>query len=283
MNVVLEKAWRLHARIVNNSVLGYKQLQARWHSTRKMKILFSNKQDWKRPIENGFRFTHHDLAFADLSTAKLKDFDLVVPLTIEDVKYLNELPELIVDNPIPIPSMECTLLCDDKLLLNRALEANGLGHCVPRMGGALTYPYILKKRIDAYGANSHIIFSPQQEQTLAETLAHADYFSQEFIPGHLEYATHILFRDRRCICALNIKYAFDSDTPIKGKTRETCTRICRCPYLEEFSSILSTIGFNGLCCINYKERNNRPLILEINPRFGGSLCPFFFSFLRHIA
>ncbi len=35
-------------------------------------------------------------------------------------------------------------------------------------------------------------------------------------------------------------------------------------------------------CINYKVVNGQPVIFEINPRFGGSLSLFFFSFLRHL-
>ena len=42
------------------------------------------------------------------------------------------------------------------------------------------------------------------------------------------------------------------------------------------------VGFEGLCCVNYKYRDGIPKILEINPRMGGSLARFFFSFLRRL-
>ncbi|MGH8049795.1 MAG: hypothetical protein ACREPB_03945, partial [Arenimonas sp.] len=36
------------------------------------------------------------------------------------------------------------------------------------------------------------------------------------------------------------------------------------------------------CCFNYKVRDGQAMILEINPRFGGSLCQYFISFIRHL-
>jgi len=205
-----------------------------------------------------------------------------VPLTIRDLKDLNEVRNLIIENPIPIPGIESILLCDDKYLLNKTLIANGFERFVPIMGSTLTYPYILKKSIDAWGKNSHIVADRQQGKIFSDTFTHPEYFSQEFIAGLYEYATHILFKDKKILCSINIEYAFETETPIKGIDKPIYTKICRCPYLDIFSSILMSIGFEGLCCFNYKVRDNSPFILEINPRFGASLCPFFFSFMRYV-
>jgi predicted ATP-grasp superfamily ATP-dependent carboligase len=81
---------------------------------------------------------------------------------------------------------------------------------------------------------------------------------------------------------MNIEYAFASMTPIKGKDRMIYRKVCPCPHLALFSAVLTSIGFQGLCCVNYKLVDHRPFILEINPRFGGSLTGYFFSFLRHL-
>ncbi len=274
---------RLQAKLVNGLFLIYEGIRSRLSSKRKLKILFSDVQGWKGFIEKGFRLTKHEIVFGVFSPDTLKAYDLVVPLTIEDLMYLNEARHLIADNPIPIPSADCIRLCDDKNLFNRALIANGFGSFIPKVGGAQAYPYILKKSIDGWGENSHIILDAQQEQTFSDALANPEYFTQAFIPGAYEYATHIVFRDHKIVCAINIEYVFETETPIKGKDQPIYTKICRCPYLDVFSSILISIGFEGLCCFNYKVYDNRLFILEINPRFGGSLCPFFCSFLRHIA
>jgi predicted ATP-grasp superfamily ATP-dependent carboligase len=110
-----------------------------------------------------------------------------------------------------------------------------------------------------------------------------EFFSQQFVLGEYEYATHILFKDRKIVHSINIEYKFDTRMPIKGKDQFIDRNDgCECPYLDLFATILESINFNGLCCVNYKISDNQPLIIEINPRFGGSLCLHFYSFLRHL-
>jgi hypothetical protein len=282
MTVQLRKTEAFQCKNYHKLFLIYKTFQSRLFPKRKIKILFSNRQDWKDSIKQGFRCTRHEIAFEELSPNNIKNCDLVVPLTMRDLKYLNEVRDLIVDNPIPIPNMESILLCDDKHLLNQTLIAKGFGNFVPKMGSALPYPYILKRSISEWGQNSHIITGTQQERIFSDTLTNPEYFSQEFIIGPYEYATHVLFKDQKIACSINIKYAFETETPIKGRDKPIYMKICRCPYLDVFSSILMSIGFEGLCCFNYKVRDDRPFILEINPRFGGSLTPYFFSFIKHV-
>ena len=249
---------------------------------RKVKILFSNKPDWEPSIRNGFKYSQHELTFEEISLSEINNYDLVVPLTIRDLQYLNEVRHLISHNPIPIPSSASIALCDDKLLFNRTLINNGFGKFIPFTGNIQGYPFILKKRKDEWGKNSYIIFDAQQELVLANKLNNPDYFCQKLILGPEEYATHILFVNQKIQCSINIKYTFKIDTPIKGKNTEFKREMCTCPYLHLFSSILLSIGYEGLCCFNYKLIENNPFILEINPRFGGSLAPFFFSLIRHL-
>jgi len=42
-----------------------------------------------------------------------------------------------------------------------------------------------------------------------------------------------------------------------------------------FASMLATIGFEGLCCVNYKLERGVPRVFEINPRMGWNLCAHF--------
>jgi hypothetical protein len=113
-------------------------------------------------------------------------------------------------------------------------------------------------------------------------LRSAQYFCQEIIPGPFEFATHILFLGNKIVKSLNIMYAFDSKFPIKGQDVNVYRVVHRCPYLKLFGRILQTIGFEGLCCVNYKVADGRPYLLEINPCLGENLAPFFLSFVRHL-
>ena len=281
MKVMLYLLKRLNAKIINQSFIMYQLFWSRLDTKRNLKILFSNKEDWKSFIKKGFQFTSHKIYFSELSSENFQDYDLVVPLTISDLKYLNDKGNLIKHNPIPIPSIQTIQLCDDKYLFNESLIDMGFGDFVPKMGITRAYPYIVKKRIDAWGENSHIISDEQQEGEVAEILNHPEYFTQELVPGPTEYATHIFFKNQKVVCSINIKYVFEKGTPIKGKDKVIYEKICHCPYLDLFSSMLMAIGFEGICCFNYKVYDDRPFIIEINPRFGGSLCPYFFSFAKH--
>jgi len=273
---------QISAKIFNTFFYAYEVLKSGLFSKSKMTILFSVKEAWAPKIIKGFKLTRHQITFAELSAKNIADHDLVVPLTIDDLKLLSDMPLVISKNPLPIPSKENIELCDDKYRFNRTIVANGFGDYIPQMGGSLTYPYILKKRIDDWGKNCFIISDKQQEQTFSDRINHPDYFCQKLIPGTREYATHILVKNKKILHSLNIEYGFSSEFPIKGKQQFLYTRICGCPYLDLFSEILNSIEFEGLCCVNYKSIDNKPQIIEINPRFGGSLSEFFFSFIKYI-
>ncbi len=274
--------WRLNARITNELFFLLKKIQYLLFHNKKMKIQFSIQQGWKNDIEKGFQFTRHEIVFEEFSACSIKNYDLVVPLTIPDLKILNKIRHLIIGNPIPIPNIESILICDNKYLFYQTLIKNGFEKAIPKMEGTIEFPYILKKIIDEWGVNCHVIYDTKDEQSFSEIITHQDYITQELVIGSSEYATHILFKDQKIINSLNIKYVFETETPIKGKDKALYKKICHCQYLDLFSSILKSINFDGLCCINYKIHNNRPIILEINPRFGGSLSQYFFSFLNHI-
>jgi len=128
----------------------------------------------------------------------------------------------------------------------------------------------------------YVVRDLKDELTFSQQINDPAYFCQELIPGSSEFATHILFMGGRIVKALNVRYEFETETPIKGQNHFLYTVIHRCPYLKLFARMLRAIDFEGLCCVNYKVEGGRPLLLEINPRFGGSLAPYFFSFLRHL-
>jgi len=118
---------------------------------RKFRILFSKKDDWEPFIRRDFRYTRHKLTFDSFSLENIKKHNLIVPLTVKDILYLNEIRPLIDDNPIPIPTAESVRLCNDKYLFNKTLIENKFEMLIPRMGKDLKFPYILKKRIDEWG------------------------------------------------------------------------------------------------------------------------------------
>ncbi|MDP9046914.1 MAG: hypothetical protein M3N14_02175 [Bacteroidota bacterium] len=247
-----------------------------------MKILFSNKPVWEKNISVGFRTTRHKLTFSDFTLENMRSNDLLVPLTMRDLKLLSTNSKTFNKNLIPIPTLDAIHICDDKYLFYQTLVKTGFTKFLPKVGSGLPYPYILKKKVAEDGDNCYIISNPGKERELETLINSPEYFCQEIIQGTGEYATHILYKNGRLVSSLNIKYVFDDETPIKGQDKFISKKICNCPHLELFLSVLESIGFEGLCCFNYKEIDGHPFILEVNPRFGGSLSSFFFSFVTRL-
>jgi hypothetical protein len=275
--------WRLASEYRDRWYIARERLFA-WLSFQKpMRILVSDVPGVRGQIEEGIsQYSRHTVEFGPISASSFEKFDLVLPIPISDLLQAAECSRGF-KNPLPLPSREAVELCDDKLKFNQRLIEAGFGAHIPGMGTCLPRPYILKKRIGVSGKECHVIRDYAEESAARELLQDPDYFCQEIVPGTLEYATHVLFANNRIVKSLNVRYEFATESPIKGQDKFLSRGICSCPYLGLFSKILRTIEFQGLCCVNYKVANGRPYILEINPRFGGSLAPYFFSFLRHLS
>jgi hypothetical protein len=273
---------RLGANINKSFFLITEILRFAFSRQRKMKILFSDKPIWEKNIRVGFRITSNELTFSDFTLENMSTNDLLVPLTMRDLKFLSKRRSSFKNNLIPIPSLEAINICDDKFLFYQTMVKSGFGKYLPKVGVDLLYPYILKKRIAEDGDNCYIISDHGKEKQFIDLIHNPEYFCQEIIAGASEYATHMLYKNGKLVSSLNIKYVFDDKTPIKGHDKFISKKICKCPHLALFSSMLESIGFEGLCCFNYKELDKHPFVLEINPRFGGSLSSFFFSFVSRL-
>jgi predicted ATP-grasp superfamily ATP-dependent carboligase len=273
-----KKAWRTNRHYVKSE-----KLWALLSSGGAKRILFSGHPEWVDDIMSGFQRSPHQVEFGSITEDSFQRYDIVVPLTLNALEEARRHSPL-QKNVLPLPAAESVHLCDDKYEFNQALIKAGFGQYIPKMaqGLALSPPYILKKRIGSWGKECYIIHNHDDEVAQLDRITDPKYFCQELVTGFAEFATHILFADGRIVKALNIKYEFATDTPIKGQSAEHLRFVHRCPYLDLFARVLRTIQFEGLCCVNYKVANGQPFLLEINPRFGGSLAPYFFSFIRHL-
>jgi len=262
---------------------GSEKLRALLSARSAKKILFSGKPEWIDEIKSGFRHSPHQVDFGPITEDSFRRYDIVVPLSLTALEEARRRSPL-QKNALPLPSEESVRLCDDKYEFNQALVKAGFGRHIPKVaqGVALATPYNLKRRVGEWGKDCYIIRNCEDEGAQLDRITDPNYFCQELVPGSSEFATHILFVDGRIVKGLNIKYQFASDTPIKGQDSEYLRVVDRCPYLDLFARVLRTIQFEGLCCVNYKVAQGQPYLLEINPRFGGSLAPYFCSFIRHL-
>lgn len=278
-------ARRLKSRCLNGVFTIKETLAMRFRLQRPLKLLFSPKPEWECALRKSFRFSKHAVLFEDFNAETLASCDLAVPLTLEDALFASKNLHLIGGSQVLIPKPGAIHLCNNKHLLNGHLIQHGFGKYVPRVSGDVGFPYLLKKKIDNWGLNSHLVQDAASETALLANLDEKDYFKQRLVPGSEEYATHLVVRDGKVLSSLTIKHSFRHNAFVFGMwgLRPEFRTVSQCNHLALFADILKSVGFCGLCCVDYKLQNGIPAIFEINPRFGGSLAPFFFSFIRHLS
>jgi hypothetical protein len=233
-------------------------------------IAFGRFEQWESAIAQNLakRFKPN---FVDLGSACLDEFAAVVPLSRGHYKVLARCPELRGLRYI-CPALDAVTKCHDKLGLTKLLIANGLGAFVPplRSAGA-PYPYIWKRRRGGWGRHCHIIDGPETERAIDPN--DDEWFAQEIAIGPVEYATHILRSGNTISYVSTFAYTMADAMLVRGERSSPVEiRFVRgCAHLNLFSRILEILDYEGTACFNYKVINGRPLIFEINPRYGASL------------
>jgi hypothetical protein len=247
-------------------------------TTAARRIAFGGFADWEPTVRYNLD-ARYSPVFVDLAEARLDDFDAVVPRPFEHYRFLAQRPDL-RGRKFFHPSPHAVALCGDKLGLIRFLKAEGLDDCVPplRSPGA-PYPYIWKRRFGAFGRECHVVDGPGAERNL--DLNDDDWFAQTLTHGSVEYTAHILRTDGVVRYASTFIFEMAGEALIRGEPNAPIDKYFSrsCDHLDLFSEILSRLDYEGVACFNYKLARERPLIFEINPRFGGSLCNDVTAFL----
>lgn len=232
---------------------------------RRRHILFGDKPDWKPAIRAGLADTF-DLTFVDLQQCEdLRRYDVVVPLTCPEIAHLSAHHPDLCPGKILAPSVELLRLTDDKPQFNDFLRSHGYGENLP--GPAVAPPYLLKKRIDSWGMHTRIIHDEGPVAFDPDC-----YFTQELVPGSIEYVTHILAKRGTIAFHQSFAYTFAQDRYVKSMAcSPQATHRTHTEHLPLFQSIVADLAFTGFCCFNFKVVNGVVKIFELNPRMGASL------------
>lgn len=253
-----------------------------------MRCLFSRRADWEPFLRNTLARTGHVASFDALTADTLTAHDVVIPLSLADVLALHALRPWLAHSPLPIPVPDVARLCHDKLALNQALIARGWGGLIPALSvhewTQPPWPFIVKARQGEWGMGTRLVHGPADLPDNAAALATGSHFSQAYISSHQEFAAHLVMKDGQLQAALTVDAWFDTDTAILGRhQRPVRRRVVACPHLAVFEQVLASLGFEGLCCLDYREHAGQPWLFEINPRMGGSLCGHLPALLAQIS
>lgn len=155
----------------------------------------------------------------------------------------------------------------------------GLLHLIPRCYqniSEITFPLILKRVDLSSGLGIELVKSAAQLAELSQQSLWSEKpaLFQEYIPSDKDYVTHMICENGQIVWHTSFEYtlispdAFQAAKNIKEKKRVLVSK----DLLLQFCYCLEPLKFNGPCNIDFKFSPEGDLkILEINPRFGGSL------------
>src|SRR5262245_6126535 len=235
-------------------------------------LLVGNRADWRESIVRALTSKAIKLVFFPLTseTINFPEIDVILPFLLPeyDVVRMSAVASL----KSLIPRATSVNLADDKLQFNNWLLRIGCGHCVPKMFARdPPFPFIRKKRIDEWGANSKVFFCEEQVRSAGVDFTDCDYFLQECISGHEEYVTHTISVSGVITYSISFRNAYDKPLFIKGNGEEP-KRVENLGGLVplELSEIIRLLDYSGCACFNYKLIKGVPMIFEMNPRVGAS-------------
>jgi hypothetical protein len=236
------------------------------------RVLFGEHSTQAPAIARLIDRSRFDPTFAELASADFATFDLVVPLSVVQIDPAR-LANADGHRRAVLPSAELVALCDDKLACNEWLITHGFGDHVPALLGPEpdSFPYIRKSRHGNFGAGCVMVRDASAAAGLGSIDDHS--FHQRAVAGADEYVLHLLRIDGQIRFQLCYRYDMGTPLAVRGAGESARTTVPADPgdALPLCAAVLDAMGYEGTCCFNYKLEEGQPQILEINPRFGGSL------------
>lgn len=231
------------------------------------------------------RFEHEFISLTEES--RLDRYDLFLPLIIQDIKLLADRFGRWNGRRFVVPSSDLVDLADDKQRFFDFLIRQRFSEHVPMPADRATYPWILKRRRDAGGEHCHIIQGPDDAEQFRPQIDSDDYLTQQYVAGSKEYTTHIYRFQNRTEFHTTVEFRMNRELYVRGRRMQPYKNVqidfVASKHLDLFERILDRMGFEGLCCFNYKLVDGQPIIFEMNPRYGGSLAPKINEVLTAIA
>ena len=276
-------ALRIHGRLSIDAFHWQARLQALVRRAPPLRILVAPHPNFEPRIRKSLRGHAMALTVSPLDQADLGAHDLVVPLRTSDALWLAERRETLPRQRLPVCRTDVVRLCDDKLALNQRLIALGFGDHIPALLPEPQWPCVLKGRWSTDSAATHLLRDADDARRHAAALQDGAYFCQEAVLDPREYASHLVVQDGRIRQHMTNEYHCRDALFINGGRVSYTRRLVRSPHLPLLERMLAAIGFEGLCCVDYKVRDGRLQLLEINPRLGGSLAYSFGAFMSTLA
>jgi predicted ATP-grasp superfamily ATP-dependent carboligase len=145
-----------------------------------------------------------------------------------------------------------------------------------RVAGAIPYPAVIKPRISS-GSRGLVYVGDRGELMRQYPLAHERYpfpLVQEYIPGEGGvYGVGVLL-NMSSRARASFVYRRIRSYPVSGGPSTLRESVRRRDLQDTAEYLLSSLGWTGVAHVEFKtdQRDGRPKLMEVNPRFWGSLA-----------
>jgi carbamoyl-phosphate synthase large subunit len=193
-----------------------------------------------------------------------EQIDIVIPNMDAATVSLSQLKDKLHSTGVwPIvSSYELCINMEDKILADNWFKTNHIP--VP---GSSSWPRILKPRKGFGGKSQWIVKNQLDRSELLKNIEITDFIEQEFVAGPEYSVDAYVTRKGKFFAAmprLRLKV-------LDGEVDESLS--VHKPEIEELTKqiIHNTSQWEGPITLQFIENNGRPLLIEINPRFGGGV------------
>lgn len=225
-----------------------------------------------------------DEKYAKVLLGLAKEFDVLIPISTDSIIPISKhLDEFNACTKVPIPSYDSLEIAVDKKKTLEFAQQNGIS--IPRtfvpnneeelrvLSKELNYPAVIKirrgsgaKGVVYANSPSDLIYKYKSLQNIEE-----HPLIQEYIRGQ-GYGVSAIFNKNSRPKAVFVHKRI-REYPITGGPSTFCESVKDTEMLNCGLKLLEKLKWYGLAMVEFKldERDNRPKLMEINPRFWGSM------------
>ncbi len=225
---------------------------------------------------------------AILSEIKHNSYDIIIPVADACLLPLLEIKDEISEySQLCIPDKEIFMRAYDKSQTLAYADEIGVPtpdwHVIHSLSSLseyscdFRYPIIIKPCISSGSRGFHIINNYNELSDLLPPLLekYGKMLIQEYIPNGSEFGIYTIMNFQSEICGLTLQKRIRS-YPTKGgpsTLRETIPMEKYVPCIKKAEQLLKKIQWNGISMVEFRidKRSGIPKLMEINPRFWGSL------------
>ncbi|WKZ14745.1 MAG: ATP-grasp domain-containing protein [Candidatus Jettenia caeni] len=218
---------------------------------------------------------------------KRNSYDVVFPMEFSTQVLLTDpvnRQKLEQYTRIPFASADLAKKCNDKAFIMRHAMERGIDipatyfvndtNSIAGIAQKLEYPALIKPRVSS-GSRGIVYVKNKDELTSLYGQVHKQYpfpIIQEYIPGDEVYGVGLLLNFESEVRA-SFVYKRLRSYPVKGGPSTLRESVQRDDIREIAISLMKSLEWTGIAHAEFKidPRDGKPKLLEVNPRFWGSL------------